>query len=682
MRPRVRGARSISAILLGLAAMSLAAVMVASASVPSGGPGAGRSSSSGGPRGATAHVATVVRPAGSPPIFPPAAVRGLATAATSVQWFNFTSSVHGTPEKRDRETLCYDVADGYTVMFGGYDPAGAGWLGDTWTYQAKTWTMLAPIGGPSARSSASMVYDPALNGCLLFGGFYYTTDTYYSQTWLFAGGSWQPISTANAPLPRSEAAMAWDPAVGAVILYGGLNDTTTFGDTWAFTGSDWQLQTGIIAPPPARSAGSMAFDNATQSLIMTDGHSGGGGLLAETWSYAAGQWNQVFPVVAPRAGSYTESATLPNGSVLVVGLGNTTFENWVYANGTWAKISPPNNPSLRNDGALVYDASDGYLLMFGGIIGTNHWISETWAFDMSHLAFGTFNTSGLAPFTYQPYANESYGAGPVSIGWTFGPLGSGIGTHPTYVFNTGGNFAVTVTSQDALHLAVSLATAVKVTLPVTVAVAPGTGGEAPLTVTAVATAHNGSAPYHVTWDFGDGTTGAGPTATHTYTAGGTFTVSASVVDGAGAAGSGATTYTILPTLNASIQASVTHGPGPLTVTFTSGPTGGLPPYTYAWNFGDGAVGTGPSVTHTFAVAGNVTVTLTVTDQYARTSNATVVVTVEGGSSGTGSSSAGPLGLSVTEWLLVGLLLAVVVGVTVLLLRRRPPAAAPVAPPEE
>src|SRR5205807_7731070 len=49
------------------------------------------------------------------------------------------------------------------------------------------------------------------------------------------------------------------------------------------------------------------------------------------------------------------------------------------------------------------------------------------------------------------------------------------------------------------------------------------------------------------------------------------------------------------------------------VTFTATTTGGTAPYTISWNFGDGAVGSGATTTHTYTTAQSFTVTETATD---------------------------------------------------------------------
>jgi len=50
-----------------------------------------------------------------------------------------------------------------------------------------------------------------------------------------------------------------------------------------------------------------------------------------------------------------------------------------------------------------------------------------------------------------------------------------------------------------------------------------------------------------------------------------------------------------------------------TITFTATPVGGVMPYTFNWNFGDGSTGSGSSVTHTYSTARPYLVSLTVTD---------------------------------------------------------------------
>ena len=67
----------------------------------------------------------------------------------------------------------------------------------------------------------------------------------------------------------------------------------------------------------------------------------------------------------------------------------------------------------------------------------------------------------------------------------------------------------------------------------------------------------------------------------------------------------------------------------LTVAVTSGVGGGTPPYTYEWDFGDGATASGASATHTYAAPGTYTISLTATDSSGDSNTATDNITVGG-----------------------------------------------------
>jgi PKD repeat protein len=134
------------------------------------------------------------------------------------------------------------------------------------------------------------------------------------------------------------------------------------------------------------------------------------------------------------------------------------------------------------------------------------------------------------------------------------------------------------------------------------------------------------------WEFGDGSTGTGVSPTHTYGAAGTFTVTLTVTDNAGATDTASTTATIADVPNAPPVADP-NGPytGTVGVAVTFDGTGSSDPdgtiVAWDWDFGDGNTGTDVSPTHTYATAGTFTVTLTVTDDEGATDSASTTATV-------------------------------------------------------
>jgi hypothetical protein len=80
-----------------------------------------------------------------------------------------------------------------------------------------------------------------------------------------------------------------------------------------------------------------------------------------------------------------------------------------------------------------------------------------------------------------------------------------------------------------------------------------------------------------------------------------------------AASSNGVVYAFDLMLDASAVESTTTGSAPLTVTFSATGTGGLPQYTYAWQFGDGSSSVSQNPQYTFATRGIYSINVTVTD---------------------------------------------------------------------
>lgn len=126
----------------------------------------------------------------------------------------------------------------------------------------------------------------------------------------------------------------------------------------------------------------------------------------------------------------------------------------------------------------------------------------------------------------------------------------------------------------------------------------------------------GNLDYTYTWDFGDGQSGAGQTATHVYSSAGSYTAKVTATDSANATGS--VTVGITVTSGSSLTIAATASPtssahAPLTVTFSCSASGGTAPYSYLWDFGDGASSTEANTTHTYNSVGTFTAKVIVGD---------------------------------------------------------------------
>ncbi len=223
---------------------------------------------------------------------------------------------------------------------------------------------------------------------------------------------------------------------------------------------------------------------------------------------------------------------------------------------------------------------------------------------------------------------------PLTYAWDFGDGTGGTGPLPTHVYTVTGTYNVKLTVNDGqVNSAVATTTAtVTNTPPVANPGGPYSAQKNKVIVldgTKSSDANNDPLTYR--WNFGDGSLGSGPTPSHAYTRGGTYTLSLIVNDGTLDSAPVTTTVTVT---NTPPVASLT---GPFTinkqqsVTFNGSASADADgdALTFNWTFGDGGVGpnAGPNPTHIYTLAGTFTVTLTVNDGETNSAPGTTTVTV-------------------------------------------------------
>ena len=123
---------------------------------------------------------------------------------------------------------------------------------------AAAWAAAPPLSGPDPRlrigpappagEQLAAAVDGRTGELVLFGGIAISApDADLGATWTRDAGSWRLRRPPVSPPARFGAVMADDPALGRVVLFGGLRRTPAAEvaeDTWAWDGESWRRVTG------------------------------------------------------------------------------------------------------------------------------------------------------------------------------------------------------------------------------------------------------------------------------------------------------------------------------------------------------------------------------------------------------------------------------------------------------
>jgi len=212
--------------------------------------------------------------------------------------------------------------------------------------------------------------------------------------------------------------------------------------------------------------------------------------------------------------------------------------------------------------------------------------------------------------------------------WDFGDGNTGVGVSPSHTYSGEGEFTVTLTVIDDAGSVDTASSSVSVVNPDVVVDAGGPyAAQTGELIVFSGSASEGKPPYTFSWDFGDGNTSDEQNPEYIYVNPGTFTVTLMVVDRNGDSGWDATTALVDPEpllveLPESLMERVDTP-----VSFTADVSGGVPPYSFVWCFGDGNTSSEQNPTYVYSSTGEYTVDLSVVDDMGEEAVASMVVNI-------------------------------------------------------
>jgi hypothetical protein len=189
----------------------------------------------------------------------------VSRAFTGTDWQSLPRT--SAPPGRLNTSLAYDAKNANMLMFGGSRDQGGFPLGDTWTWDGKTWTEQHPAHSPPATVTSNTAYDPESAGVLLY-------DNVQQGTWLWNGKDWNQLRPLHSPPAKTlvQQLVTISPtgsASGHVLAV--VYDISSRSQTlWLWDGKDWSA---VGAPPQGEKnlQYHFAYDQDTQTLWSDQG---------------------------------------------------------------------------------------------------------------------------------------------------------------------------------------------------------------------------------------------------------------------------------------------------------------------------------------------------------------------------------------------------------------------------
>lgn len=338
---------------------------------------------------------------------------GSADSTDTWEWNGATWSVpphhdpehDGGPAARQHHEMVYDGTRQVTVLFGGeVDQEDRG---DTWEWNGESWAWRDPKdpendGDPDVRKRHAMAYDSRRAVTVLFGGLQNFNDQ-LGDTWEWNGLSWAQRTPADPegdgdPEPRANHAMAYDPARGVTVLFGGAVGFSPSRATWEWDGVSWRL--AAVTGPPARQLHTMVYDPGQQAVVLFGGDldeaGDPSGMTGDIWSWNGIDWAleaEAGPETPPPRRAHTAAFDASNQTMLVFGGALEDYihghdDTWEWDGNGWSRRGPRDpqgdgEPSARHRASLARDDARGVVVAFGGQTERFNGgeLDETWEWD-------------------------------------------------------------------------------------------------------------------------------------------------------------------------------------------------------------------------------------------------------------------------------------------------------------
>lgn len=310
--------------------------------------------------------------------------------ATDAAWHPLSVDLSPTPNQD--AMVAFDAGLNLLYVYDYYTPDRI-WMLDP---ESQLWSSFVPGGSAPPAFSGRMILDAANDRLVLLRCVDPTPQVYTVN--LTGPPVWTTFTPEDGPAPRVREAAVYDPLGQRMIVYGGVDGSTTRYDTWALYldpgGMKWDKLYNF-GPPGSREASQAIFDPIGNRLIIQGGvdRSVLGALFGDVralslgatpeWSFLAGSEG---PARFGAAAAYDPSGR----RMLIFGgtsAGGRQADSWAFDldGHTWTQLDAGAAPGARSDVSGAIDRQ-GRFLIYGGRFGDGTEKNDLWGLDDSNGA--------------------------------------------------------------------------------------------------------------------------------------------------------------------------------------------------------------------------------------------------------------------------------------------------------
>jgi len=253
-------------------------------------------------------------------------------------------------------------------------------------------------------------FDPIRREIIFFGGCL-PSEPRSDATWRYKDGTWTRLFPSDTPPARGFAAMAFDEALGVIVMYGGSDvpdwaaeatvspDIAISGDTWTWDGSDWTEQ--HPAHHPVLFGPSATYDYARHQIVLIGVTPAN---TMQTWTYDGVDWtHRALADRTPTPWRIYERLSFGPASSTVATFGGYNPSNadisavWKWDGRTWTKTLANAPPAISGLASFAPEFAQKSILICSDTQPATTWLLNLSGFRQVHPVHQPGTCAGMSP---------------------------------------------------------------------------------------------------------------------------------------------------------------------------------------------------------------------------------------------------------------------------------------------